>query len=383
MENQIVEYNVTDKQIADWKKMYSGLKIEGEGKNRKESYNVVKDAMTVIKDQRILVEKTRKELKSDALSWGKKVDTEAKRIKLLLTPIEDELKATKQAEDNIKIEAKKEEELLEQKRVDLIKCEIAFFDSMVTSGTGKYNNPSEEQEKIIIEIIDYDIDGLFFMEYFPEIESKKTTAIKSLNDNHDKKVAQEKEAAELKKQKEEQERIAKEQAEAQSKIDAENKRIEDEKEQAKIEEKRKADEAQAKIDEANRKTKAAEEARKKAEKEKADAEIKAKKAAEKAESDKIKAEAKARQDKIDADKKAADKIEQDRIDSEKKAEAEKLEKERREILRPDKEKLIKFFQPVRTIIELESEEAKNILAEFKKDYELLIKKYSDKVMKEL
>lgn len=232
MENQIVEYSVTDSQIEVWKKMYTGLKIEGEGKDRKKSYNVVKDALTVIKDQRISVEKKRKELKSDALAWGKKVDGEAKRIKALLEPLEVELKATKQAEDNIEVERKAAEAKKEQEIADLIKCEIAHFDLMVVSAIGRYNDPSKEQEKSILNIIDYDIDGLFFMEFFPEMESKKETALRSLNDNFDKKVTQENEAEELKKQKEEQEKIAIKQAAAQKTISDNNASMEAEIEKA-------------------------------------------------------------------------------------------------------------------------------------------------------
>jgi chromosome segregation ATPase len=51
----------------------------------------------VVKSKRVEVEKVRKELKADALEYGRKVDAEAKRITAMLQPIEDHLTAEEEA----------------------------------------------------------------------------------------------------------------------------------------------------------------------------------------------------------------------------------------------------------------------------------------------
>src|SRR6188768_3231130 len=55
-------------------------------------YAGVRKALTEIVALRTGIEKRRKELKQDALDWGRKVDSEANRLESLVREIEDPLK---------------------------------------------------------------------------------------------------------------------------------------------------------------------------------------------------------------------------------------------------------------------------------------------------
>jgi hypothetical protein len=105
-----------------------GLKVKG--LDDADGFKAVHSARIVVKGLRVDVEKRRKELKADALSWGKKVDSEAKRIFSKIEPIEthltnEEEKITKEKERIAAEKAKREE-----CRVNLIRERIEFIRSV-------------------------------------------------------------------------------------------------------------------------------------------------------------------------------------------------------------------------------------------------------------
>ena len=111
----IVKYNITDAAISTMESEYLPLTIAGVSDTV--GLATVHAARMEVKNTRVEVEKRRKELKADAIAWGKAVDTEANRIKAKLQPIEDHLKAE---EDRVKAEKdriKRERERREQERV--------------------------------------------------------------------------------------------------------------------------------------------------------------------------------------------------------------------------------------------------------------------------
>ena len=118
----VVKYNVSNAAIAQMEAEYLPLTIKGV--EDKGGIAAVHEARIIVKNKRVEVEHTRKELKADALTWGKKVDAEARRITAKLQPIEDHLR---QEEDKVKAEKariraeaeRKEEERL-QFRVNLL-----------------------------------------------------------------------------------------------------------------------------------------------------------------------------------------------------------------------------------------------------------------------
>ncbi len=105
----IVEYSVSDAAIEQLRARYTGLTIQSTA-----DYERVRGGIGEVRDIRVQVEKTRVELKADALAYGRKVDTEAKRITNLLLEIEEPLKIEKAKVDDEKARVKREKEEAER-----------------------------------------------------------------------------------------------------------------------------------------------------------------------------------------------------------------------------------------------------------------------------
>jgi hypothetical protein len=86
---QIIDYDVAEATIAEWAEKFLPLQISDIHDN--EALAVVHDARMMVKNTRVEVEHKRKELKADALEYGRTVDAEAKRITSLIEPIEAHL----------------------------------------------------------------------------------------------------------------------------------------------------------------------------------------------------------------------------------------------------------------------------------------------------
>jgi len=80
---QIAKFNLPDTAIALMATAYLPLTIADV--NDTEGFKAVHEARMVVKSKRVDVEKVRKELKADALEYGRKVDAEAKRIGLIVS----------------------------------------------------------------------------------------------------------------------------------------------------------------------------------------------------------------------------------------------------------------------------------------------------------
>lgn len=116
LKQELQKFNVTDIVIADMKEKFMPLTVSS--LDDKEGLKAVHDARMLVKGKRVEVEKVRKDLNADALSWQKAVNEEAKRITGLLEPIESHLEAQ---EDKIKKEKErieKEKERQEQERIN-------------------------------------------------------------------------------------------------------------------------------------------------------------------------------------------------------------------------------------------------------------------------
>src|ERR1017187_5935877 len=83
------KFNVTDSVIAKYKQDFMGLTISS--LDNTEEIKAVHEARMLMVKKRTEVEKVRKELKADALEYGRTIDAEAKRINALLEPIESHL----------------------------------------------------------------------------------------------------------------------------------------------------------------------------------------------------------------------------------------------------------------------------------------------------
>lgn len=295
----VVKYNVTDAMIAEMESIYMDLAISD--LTDKEQFDAVHSARMVVKGKRVEVEKTRKELKADALEWGRRVDAEAKRIVGKLEPIESHLAAEEKKVTDEEKRIKAEEDRREREKIDARISELAKYDIHL---------PFQEIAAMTDEQ---------YSAFLPE--AKKAWSHRKA-----------KEAEEEVARKAENERLAK--IAEEQRLEAERlEKIRKDQEAAQAEAQRKIDEANAKIEDEK---KALEDA-KRAEQERKDREAFEKQAAEnariKAEQDaKEKAEREAR---IALERAAAE----IRMEEERKAEAE-----RQEALRPDKEKLMAFAQ---------------------------------------
>ena len=90
-EMAVVKFNITEGAIEKMRADYLPLVIKG--LDDRDGYKACDEARKVVKSHRVSVEKRRKELKEEALRFGQKIDSEAKRISGQLEQIEDHLRA--------------------------------------------------------------------------------------------------------------------------------------------------------------------------------------------------------------------------------------------------------------------------------------------------
>jgi colicin import membrane protein len=108
MTEQLVNYNITDAAIGEMREQYMRLRIVD--LDDKDGAKAVSAARRAVKAKRCEVERLRKELKADALEWGRKVDSEAKRITEQLAPIEKHLEDEEARIENERARIAAEEE---------------------------------------------------------------------------------------------------------------------------------------------------------------------------------------------------------------------------------------------------------------------------------
>lgn len=110
-----ITYEQTEDQIAAVVQQYSVLSISGI--EDRDGYKAVRDARLDLKRLRTGIENRRKELKSDALEYGRKVDAMAKRLTALLEPTERRLESEEKRIDDEKERLRKEAELARQRAI--------------------------------------------------------------------------------------------------------------------------------------------------------------------------------------------------------------------------------------------------------------------------
>jgi hypothetical protein len=88
-----VKYNITDAALADLAEKHKDV-------DARQDYELAKAALKECTSLRTSLEARRKELKKDALEYGRKVDGEAKRILAKILKVEEPIKKTKEEVDN-------------------------------------------------------------------------------------------------------------------------------------------------------------------------------------------------------------------------------------------------------------------------------------------
>ena len=318
-EKQLVVFEDFERAIAGLAEQYLPLKIAGP--DDKKGFDAVYAARQDVKKRRIKVEHMRKELKANALEFGRKVDGAAKKLEGLLTPIENHLEG-QEAEYNAAKEAIKRKEA-EAKKAKL----QARIDALQAVGA-----------VVSLAVLEALTDEQFAGEL--------ATATKAFEERKAADAAKAKEEAA---RKAEAERLRKEQeaqlAAERAKLDAERKAQEEtarvEREKIEAERKRQADilaEERRKADEA-----AAAERAKQAEAQRKLDEERRKLEAEKArlEREEFERQAKARAEQEAREKLAREQAEQARLEAERK-EREAAEAARRDAMKPDIVKLREY-----------------------------------------
>jgi hypothetical protein len=113
IEREIAKYDLPAAAIKKLEEEFMPLCVRS--LDDEEGYAQVKEALRFMVSKRNEVEDKRKELKADSLKFGRAVDEEAKRLTLMLSPIELHLKAEKDKIDSEKKRIAEEEEARKQK----------------------------------------------------------------------------------------------------------------------------------------------------------------------------------------------------------------------------------------------------------------------------
>ena len=209
-----VVFSVTDAGIAELEAKHKGLVV---AHGDKKGYLALTQAIAEVRTARTDVEKRRKELKQDALDYGRLVDSTAKAITERLEAIEVPLKANKEQIDAENERIRREKEEAERLRIAGIQSLIAAIanapGALASANTERLRQAIEKAEAMEISIADYE-------EFTQQATDAKTAAIAALNDLLTARIAaDEAEAARLAEQaridaerKAEAERLAAEQA---------------------------------------------------------------------------------------------------------------------------------------------------------------------------
>lgn len=318
MEAMVVTYDgMEETALANLNTRYQGLVIVD-----METYELARTGIAEIRGLRTAVEARRKELKADALEWGRKVDGEAKRITGLLLEIEEPLKREKARVDEEKEAKKRQKEEAERARVKAIRDKIEAIRVLIID---TQNRSSVEIRTMADGLMDLAITKEEFQEFYDEAMSVRLNSFEALltaEQNRqaweEQETARKAEAERLEKQRQEQE--------------AEAKRLEDV---------RKAEE------EKNRKEREAVEAKRRKIQE---------------EKDRAAFELAARQK---AEYDAREKVEREEREKKAREVREAAERTRQDSLRPDKEKLVAYGQALIdvTMPILSDKKARAILAD--------------------
>lgn len=130
IKTELKKFNITDAAIQRLSDEYLPLKIESIAD--KKSYREVRKARLDIKSKRVAVENKRKELKADALAFGRAVDNEAKRITALLVPIEEHLSSQEKWVNDEKERIKQEELRKERERIQKMSDALAKYGTAIS-----------------------------------------------------------------------------------------------------------------------------------------------------------------------------------------------------------------------------------------------------------
>lgn len=165
-EKQLVVFADLEAAIGGLAEQYLPLKIAGP--DDKKGYEAVYAARQDVKKRRVKVEHLRKDLKANALEFGRKVDNAAKKLEGLLTPIERHLQEQEDgyeaSREAIRRKAAEEKKAKLQARIDAVQAVGAVvsiavlealtdeqFNAELATATKAYEERKAAEEKARIE----------------------------------------------------------------------------------------------------------------------------------------------------------------------------------------------------------------------------------------
>lgn len=211
-----VVFSITDAGIAELEAKFKGLTVAfGDAKG----YAGLVKAIAEVRTARTDVEKRRKELKQDALDYGRKVDDAAKTITARLEAIETPLKDQKEQIDAEVARIKREKEEAERLRIAGIQSLIAAIANAPAALT---NATADRLRQAITKTKEMEITEAEYDEFVGQANEAKTAAINALDMMLDARIAaDEAEAARIA----EQARIAAERKAEADRVAAESARL--------------------------------------------------------------------------------------------------------------------------------------------------------------
>lgn len=118
IEAQIAAWSATDATLKAAVEATKGITVAGHAEGPKKGRQAVHDALMILVNHRTPIEARRVELKARPLELGRLVDSEAKRLTEILLPRETELRADRDAYDVEQKRIKDEAERLERERLE-------------------------------------------------------------------------------------------------------------------------------------------------------------------------------------------------------------------------------------------------------------------------
>lgn len=113
---RVITYPTSEDAIASLRAKFEGLSAES-----RDGYEQIRVGISALRSTRTAIEQRRKELKADALAYGRDVDAKAKRLTELVAAIETPLQAKKDAVDEAKAKQRQAEE---EARLDVLREEL-------------------------------------------------------------------------------------------------------------------------------------------------------------------------------------------------------------------------------------------------------------------
>ena len=210
--NVLVKYNRTEAALRDLRSRFAGAKFD---LTTTKGDKAARAARLEFVTLRTSLEKMRKELKTPALEFGKKIDAEAQRItaeiKALEDPIDAQIKADETRRENERLEAAR----IEADRKAKHEASIARIRGFVDQAKG-LSSERIAKGRAAASLITIGDD---FQEFKGQAITALNETLAALQSMHDEAKAREDEAARLEAQRIENERIAAEQAEQKRKLD--------------------------------------------------------------------------------------------------------------------------------------------------------------------